>query len=112
MKQLSILAVLAIALLSSCATMRNEAKEVCDLYNEMRDDVVAAREIIKAGFDLYPPKTQAALRRIDAKLPQLDAIGKAACGIADGPPIDWKKARAVIDEVAPYVVLLKKQGVI
>jgi hypothetical protein len=113
MKNISLLAILAIVLLSSCATARPHAQQVCDTYNELRPDVVAAREVIASGFEAYPPKVQGALRRIDARLPQLDQIGRAACGLAESTvPIDWKKAKTVIDEVTPYLVILKQQGVI
>lgn len=97
-------------------------QQACDLHTELRPDVVAAREVIASGFDLYPPKTQESLRRIDAKLPQLDAIGNAACafvspdagvGILKSAGIDgWGSALKILKHVAPTLVQLKKAGVI
>lgn len=122
----SLLIILIAALaLSSCAgnsapivqPIIDTAARVCSIYEDARPDVIAVRPVIAAGFDQYPANVQKALRTIDGYLPELDAIGAAACAFATtggAPPagMTWDRALAILKEVAPLFVDLRARGVI
>lgn len=118
---------LALTLLSGCASggvgeFAAVAERSCDLYRSLREDVVAVKPVIAAGFDSYPPEVQVKLLKINALLPKLDAIGKASCLIAtpdeghailrEGGVDGWGTALTILKGVAPVFLDLKRAGVI
>lgn len=98
-KTITLVAILAIALLTSCGTatanlpqLPETAKSVCHLYQNAKPKVVALREWAKANWNatvpgtdvaVIPAEVKATLTEFDTYLPQIDAAGKLICGFAD-----------------------------
>lgn len=125
MRKVAIVA-LVLFLIPACTSgvsqIKDVAQQACDLYTNLRDDVVALKAIIVLGFDSYPPDVQEKLKKINAKLPQLETIGRASCAFAsadqgvsvlrEGGISGWDVALKVLKTVAPVVGDLKRAGVI
>lgn len=124
MRKLVTLGVLLLCLTAvSCSSLPAQIpetmKEACSLYQNVRPDVLKAREYAKTHWNFIPSEMQEVLLKIDAYLPELDRAGVTICAASDliargqkPSRVNWDDVLSTVVKAAAFAADLKGRGVI
>jgi hypothetical protein len=113
------LAALCLVILSACASVPQQIpetmKRTCDLYQQVRPDVIKARAYAAEHWDQIPEDAKPTLLKLDSYLPELDRAGAIVCAasiVAQPSSIKWDDVLSTVVKAAALAAELKAQGAI